>query len=331
MQTRIALVTNFDERCGNAQYGRDFARHLPSFTGVEGVDSFPHCRNVLSHMGSAVSRKYRVAVINWHPARVEISTPLVHALRSAGLKVVLILQNSFDWQHSVGSDDLLAQCDAVVAHEPMDILYDGQPAKNFHYIPHGIVLKSAVTYGIEEAITHCIGTAGWPFSWKRPDVVARAAFHCSLPAKIFCPEYPGFTWPTAEWVRMAGGNAYMIQEWMLEAAVVKILSSCKFNIFWFQSQNVEDQFGQSGSVRLGVAARRPMIISRHRKFKMLLAEYPEEFYVADTEEEVYTLAKQLSTDIDAGREVRVPMKCVIKQNWWRAAERYWEVIQSLCN
>lgn len=330
MGIRIAVINNTDVQCGNAQYGRDFVHFIQHFKGVDGVDTFAHCRDMLP---AFEKHRYGVAVVNWHPSRVEINVPLVHAMHGVGIKVMLLFQNSFDWEHRVGSDDLLAQCDAVVAHEPMQIFYDGVAAKNFHYVPHGILPNNyrATEAGLQGSVY--IGAGGWPFPWKRPDVLVKAAKHCGLHAWVFCPPYPGFTWPVAQWVAAAGGDVVVnpITAWLEEVQVVEVLAKAKFNIAWYQSQSVEDQFGQTGSARFSIAARRPMIISRHRKFRTLLAEYPDEFYVADTEEEVYALAKQLSEDITAGKQVRVPMKCVIQQNWWRAAERYWGIIQEICS
>lgn len=317
---RIEILTNTDERCGNAQYARNLRDYLLNDSeATKQMADIQLCVDVRAPHPD-------VLIVNWHPAKVTVTAEMVKTWQSWGIKVILILQNSFDWGHHIGNNDLLALCDAVVAHEPMDVKYNWQPAQNFHYIPHGIL--EVKLREKEDLHPPTFGMAGFPFTWKRPDVLVKAAKRCDVYARIFAPKYPGYSYGSDSWHRLYEGRVVMHENFLDEQNIVSILSKNILNIFWFKSQDVHDRYGQSGSVRLGIAAKRPMIISRHRKFRDLLP-YEDCFYICDTEEEVYETSEEIYKKVFAGEPVKLPERVFEDQKWSKAAQKYWSVIRSI--
>lgn len=321
---RVGILTNTDERCGNAAYARNLSDALLK-------TSKPHTTIMLTSNTESISKDLcDVVLVNWHPAKVSISAREVKKWQSQKIGVILIHQNSFDTRVTLperifGEVDILLTVNYTVVHEPMEVLHHGEPLSTVAYIPHGI-LEIDIPYKVS-LDPPTIGTAGFPFHWKRPDVVVRAAAKLDCYARMFAPEYPGYDYGYQHWYNINPGRTVVYTNWLSEENVIKILHENIFNIFWYQSHDIHDQFGQTGSARMGIAANRPMIISRHRKFRDLL-RYEDALYICDTEEEVYKTAEEIFTKIQKGEPVKYP-KAILKDMGWRvSAQKYWNLIDS---
>lgn len=308
---KVSIITNTNEVCGNAEYARDLSRELSKYFPVEIVNWF----------GQETGN---VVIVNWHEAVVPATGLQVSSCRQQGKKVIVILQNSWD-----AADTCPAQRDwsapeaanVVVAHEKMT-----SPWFKVKMIPHAI----HVVPGLASTHDDGVGTAGFLFSWKRPDLIPAVADRLRLSVRIVHPKYMSgqivladperfqilYHNPLTKWE--------IVKDYLPLPTVVRILSKNLMNIFWFESQGVWDQLGQTGSARMGVSAQRPMIISRHRKFRSF-EPYADEFYVADTEEDVYRLAKEI---VDTPEELRkVPRRCLEEMSWEAVGRKYKELIE----
>jgi hypothetical protein len=305
--TRILIHTNVHERCGNAEYARDLEKQLSRWYDVTRSDSPP------------TQFDGEVVIMNWHPARVGLPYEIIQELRDQGKVVVIIWQNSLPAVWEAGY--ALRAASAVVAHEPMDI-----SNLKVHYIPHGIPIVD-----IPERVNDGqlrIGTAGFPFMWKRNDVVAEAARRFGAKLILFGPTNEHFD--AMEHLRgidgHLAGNTEIVQDWLPAEDIIKRLAQCDVNIFWFETQKEEDTYGQSGSARLGIAARQPVILSHHRKFRTLIpySEGPNaELYVAWEEEEVYHFIEEILSDPVNARK---PRKVLKDQGWPVTGRMYKDLI-----
>ena len=301
---KLGIYTNMDDRCGNAEYARDLSHALSVYYAV--------------YMSSRVEElaPCEVVLLNWHPAKVHVDIPLIQRLKGQGKKVILLLQNSFDWPAILAPDDILLFPDKVIAHEPMNL------SISVEYIPHGVPIVQNLPEPTEQLM---IGVAGFPFPWKRFDLVAKVAQRLGARCRIFAPSYPHYnTVPYMMTVAgILGGLADIRRGWTPTREVVRGLAECTFNIFWFQSQGQDDELGQTGSARLGVAAGRPMIISKHRKFRTLLP-YEDDFYVAGTEEEVYIMAAEILLNVKMAKR---PMRAFADMRYDAVAKSYKKTIE----
>jgi len=322
---QLAILTNVDEHCGIAEYARNLQGALEPWYKVA---------LFLPEEFVEAALYGQVVLVNWHPARVHISVEWVRRMQTEGqAKVVLIHHNSRHEPVQVAEGDLLDTVDAVVAHEPflLTVWNAGQQyrVKPVTYIPHGFPAVDGLLECPSSDLV--LGTGGFAFPWKRFDVVIEAARRLGGHANMVCPPYPSLNVQELEsrWMAVLGACLRMEKSFLSQEAVVRRLALSTINIFWFQSGEAADEFGQTGAARFGVAARRPMIISRHRKFRMLLEEYPEEFYVADTEDDVYRLVEQIWAALRKSESVKCPRRVIEEQAWPMAAARYRCLIRSL--
>jgi hypothetical protein len=305
---RVGILSNTDVRCGNAAYARDLSSALLPYYVNQIVS--PVLENMLAF-------KPNVVLINWHPAKV--GNPDVNRIHAAGAKAILIYQNSID---NAWTNGPIFGEDAIVTHEPT-ALY------NATVIPHGIPIVRGLWHEHYEPQNQSVGTAGFPFPWKRFDVVAEVAKRFNLQCMMIAPQHDFYD--SRKFIEGIVGHlgplADVHTEWMEIEGVVRRLSQCMFNVFWYQSKDIHDQFGQSGSVRMGLAARRPLIISDHRKMRDILENYSDEVYVAHSELEVYKHASDILQSIAVGAPVRVPKRILEDQGWPRVAKLYSDLIQ----
>lgn len=306
---RVWVYSNEKQACGIAEYGRDLQQVLSSSyqTGL-GMQPMGH---------------WDVTIVNWHNAVTDVAPKTIRDWQGSGSKVIVMLHNSWEGIH-LGSPetDLLAQADCIVAHEPMS--FTPSP-KKFRYIKQGLTSID----GLPDVVDDSIGTAGFPFAWKRFDLVACVARELGVRCRMIAPRHDSQN--TDQLMHGIAGHlghlADIRRNWMAKEDVVRELAQCTLNIFWYESDDVREQLGQSGSVLMGVSAGRPMIISQHRKMRVLLSEYSDEFYVAQTVDEVYRLAKQIFTLSED--QLRKPVRCRREMCWQNVAHDWVGLIEEM--
>jgi hypothetical protein len=317
---RVGIVTTTCQNCGITSYARDLCRELGKHHQCVILEVEPPGIGI--PLSAAINADLDVVIINYHEGRIPyVRSEHIRAVQASGKRVILIHHNSFVLGCDSFRGELVAPlypvADAVVTHEPT--------VEGSVFIPHGIP-EIGNLWGANAQPT--VGTAGFPFPWKRTDVVAEVARRTGSVANLICPRHEGLLIPPPEddWQRMLGERLRLCTEFLPTATVVRLLSTSWLNIFWFQSLDPGDALGQTGSARLGLAARRPVIFSRHRKFRTLFP-YEDELYFAETQEEVYMTAAKILGDIAAGRTVKEPKQVLIDQGWSKCGEMYGELIE----
>ena len=315
---RVGILTTKHSNCGLPIYARDLCQELSKHHHCAILDIEPPGIGI--PLSAAINADLDVVIINYHEGRIPyVRSDHIQAVQASGKRVILIHHNSLERGSFDGEliAPLYRVADAVVTHEPT--------VEGSVFIPHGIP-EIGNLWGVNAEPT--IGTAGFPFPWKRPDVVVEAVRRTGSVANLIWPRHEGLLDPPpeAEWRTMLGKRMRLCREFMSAPTVVRLLSSSWLNIFWFQSLESTDALGQTGSARLGLAARRPVIFSRHRKFRTLFP-YEDELYFAETQEEVYVTAAKILGDIAAGRTVKEPKQVLIDQGWSKCGEMYGELIE----
>lgn len=302
---KIGIYTNTTQKCGNAEDARYLRDYLQGYY----ADEIAYSDN-LTHLYDR-----DVVIINWHSAVVSFNEVNAQELKNRGIKSIMILQNSGEHIIYKHHDPMLPLIGALVAHEDM--------GPEVTYIPVGIPIVS----DLQEPTEIRIGTAGFPFKWKRFDVVAEAAKKLNVKCCLIAPTYDGINTDSyIEGIRQHIPELAEIRRaWHSIEEVVRLLSQCTVNIFWFQSDNPVEELGQSGSVRMGIAAGRPTIISTHRKFRTLFP-YEDELYIARTEEELHVMVKEIITNPEKAKR---PKRILQDMGWPTVAKQYKELIESL--
>jgi len=306
---KVIIHTNLHERCGNAEYARDLQKQLSQWYEVSCTD-----QHDLSNAD--------IVIINWCSGRVVLRYEMIQECRDRGQIVLVIWQQSLAEAWEAGH--ALCAASAVTAHEPMVV-----SNLKVHYIPMGIPIVDVPDFKSDGQLR--IGTAGFPFLWKRYDVVAEAARKFNAKLIMFGPKNEHFD--AGEYLNgiagHLGGNAEIVQDWLPVEQIVQTLATCDVNIFWFESQKDEDQCGQSASVRMGIAAKRPTIISGHRKFRTLLpygAAPNPELYVAWEEPAVYEFITEILAHPERARR---PKRLLAEQGWPATGLMYRNLIEEI--
>jgi hypothetical protein len=305
---KVGLASNWDLQCGNAEYARDLKRELEKeFEVVELPAGLAQLRR-----DGVLDSEIKVVLVNWTTGPVDFVKEDIEWMQNAKVKVVLLDHN---YVGTLGA--LRFGADAYVAHEP-------EKDTRYSYIPHGI---PEVPVAPVLAKRSTVGSAGFPFSWKRFDVVASAAKRMNAHCRIMAPRS---VWMDTDafvesLVADLGELSEVSRDWLPKETVVWKLSECVANIFWFQSQGEADERGQSGSVRMGLAARRPVIISTHRKFKTLFS-YEDELYICGREEEVYAALEEICC---CPRLAKRPNRLLEDMGWGKCGEKYRTLIKEM--
>ncbi len=103
------------------------------------------------------------------------------------------------------------------------------------------------------------------------------------------------------------------------ADVVQKLARSTVNMFWHQWFA---PCSQSTSVGMAIAAKRPLIISGHRRFLVMQTQYADEVYVAQTKEDAIRIVKEIWAAIQNGEPVKTPKRLYEAFSWKTCGAQY---------
>lgn len=298
-QIRVALVTSWNTRCGIAEY----AINLVSSTVGVRHEIIPEFSQVVSR-----SQESEIVVLNcelglfrtfpWHDLKT---------LRSQGKKILMILHNTTAGNNRSPLTDL---CDAVVVHE--------ETTDGFWHIPHGVPEFSRWPSSYKK----CLGMAGFPFNWKGFHPAAQAAAMVGLGFKAIMPRSDHVdVEPMVKVVKETVPDAEIITDYLPEHEVIRQLAECMIVAFPYMGGAT----GISGAVRMGIAAQRPLVVTRDRQFRDLFKYEDEIYFVQDSLAET---VKQAYNDFEMGCE-SIPCKVYEETRWSKVGEMYVDVYRRL--
>lgn len=302
---KVYIQTNMDEVCGNAQYARDLQQQLANYYVVK--------RGEVPLAESDAD----VVIINWQPARVVLSYELVKAYRDRGQVVIVIWQNSVSEVWEAGY--ALRAASAVTAHEPMAV-----SNLKVVYIPMGVHDVALPRYKSNGQAV--IGSAGFPFAWKRYDFVAEVARRLNVKCRMVLPFYEGEDEGYVTGIeKQLGSLAEIHREWMTVEGVIQVLATNTVNLFLYNDTMPGAREGQSASVRMGIAAKRPLVLSTSGKFRTLY-DYPDELYFTPTLDEACKATQDILDNLSTARH---PKRILDDMNWEKVGTLYRDLIERL--
>jgi len=253
---RIFLVTTWDKPCGIAEHSRMLRDHaedtditiIPEERWLDPQEFFLNVNAAEDTAGKGVLHlNYHAALHSrWGPEEVKQAQAL-------GYPVVITYHDTYagtkDQPNSDRAKELCELADAFVVHEPVDDL------PRAIYWRQG-VLSAEVPMAFDNPTGRpLVGTCGFDFPWKNFDLLAEAA-------------------KAAGWgVVYVGGNLTADRVKQLEAKnpwslfmtgfrdrgeIVAALAGCDATAFLYTCYNT----GTSGAIRMGMAARKPMLLMR---------------------------------------------------------------------
>ena len=295
---RVGLVTSWGVRCGIAEYALHLTASCP--------DVFPL---PLQEYSLSSAWAFDVVHLNYEAGLFRcFPTGDLYQLRAAGKKLVLTLHNSTEGVNRSSFTDLF---DRVIVHEHT------RDSGNFVHIPMGIPASP-----LARKIDPYVGIAGFPFNWKGFHPTAMAAYKFGLGCLAIMPESSHVdTAPMQKVVMESNYLSKVITTWLPESKVIEELAACLFLAFPYEGGNS----GISGAVRMGLAARRPIILSRCRQFRDLFA-YEDEIYFADAG--LWETMAQVLSDLEQAK-AKVPARVLEDMAWSKVGEMHHQVYESL--
>ncbi|MDE2101318.1 MAG: hypothetical protein KGL39_28990 [Patescibacteria group bacterium] len=295
---RVALITSWHERCGIAEYAHNLVKHC---VGVE---------------FTIVARPWDLQEI----ARATFAADVVHLNHEGGLyagalgNIVSVIINSrkrsvitlHSTHAGVNAHSLTSVFSAVVTHERT------QDA-GFVVIPEGIPVVDVSGITVRDVA----GEAGFPMSHKGFWTTAKAAQVCGLGMLAVMPrsrhaDADGMANALFE-ANTIGVEAVL--DYLPEDAVARRLAECRVVCFPYHGA----PGGISGAVRMGLAARRPLVITECRQFRDLLEGYRDEVFVAASTS-VGDVAEKVREAMNDS--ARVPSRMVEDMSWHRCGKMY---------
>lgn len=249
-----------------------------------------------------LSKEYDIVHIMHHGGLMTWLTP--EQVRACGKTVIS--------RQCIGSEDVFSAATIKTAHMELD---------GYRFIPHGIPVIQMKRYGNPQPELS-VGCAGIPFSGKGHFEAVAVAKELDCKVRLVIPD-THHTAPVAEDYRGicddTGIPCEILTGWPTEEEVIRFLSRSTANVFFY----TRPANGVSGAVRLGLAARRPVIVSDHSQFQDIIAK--RAVNVADDIDD----AVRLVMEYRAGQQLIVPANLVDEWGYDKTALMYYDIYGEL--
>jgi glycosyltransferase involved in cell wall biosynthesis len=308
----VALLTTWEERCGIYSHSLNIVNHR-----VPGIEYIIVPRPWSVEQILVAAEPCQVVHVSYeHTLHGHlVGTGIFQRLREMGKITVCTFHNFWpdDGRYAISSpfytrqNPILKEFDAVVVQDSHT-----DPKDGFIYIPQGVMdVPKAST------VEPKLGTAGFPTEAKGSLIMARVAQHLGLGVMQFMPESKhADTHGMAARIRNMVPTADLYFDFHPQEYIATRLSECLLTCWLYRV--FAGQSGIAGSVRLGLAAGRPVVVSRAGMYRDLF-DYEDEIYFVDsdqpTSENVLPVVQKVLADIKAGNPKRSDR--IIKECSWR--------------
>lgn len=327
---RVLLVTSDREQCGIREWGRMLQEELAKLE-VEVVE-YPHPGwpaggpSLPPELGT-----FDIVHVNHHAALHASLTPdLVRYMQSIGWKVVVTQHDTFETSQIMQERGFEAwiSADAWVTHELVQGLQYCTPGNpdtarfKTYFVPQGVPAAPGVPIyvppSINDAEVPCLGLFGFDFPWKNFDLAVSVAAQAGWQVLILSPGASPER--VAHW-RSYGAQVGCITEYLPTPEVVRYLAGCTATAFLYTCGNS----GTSGAIRLGLAARRPLVAFKCRQFRDLYDKLG--VWWADGEDELADFLEMIRDPAIAEVQVKLVSQTAEEMSWARVAQRYKEIYE----
>ena len=314
----IGLVTNWNEHCAVAEYAKALAKN------VTAVAKDVHYKVIMEPIiyESVEARVQDVDIIHFNycaHAYSGMDPKAWHTFKGKGKPVLMTFHESSDWWTRKLAERGIA--DILIVH---DKLHDGMPVpKNVRHIPFGV--PNVDLAGI--SLKWDVGTFGCAFPWKGLLPLAYVCGKLNLELYMLLSEPSsddckvGWDILQKEILNLCPSVRIEIG-WQDEESIVRKLAACKVLSFPFDER--APITGISASVRYGLAAQRPLVLTDFAHFSDLWDST-----------DVYWVRGNLAAMIDVALKnvdtvfERVPLEMAERMSWKNSARKYAELYREV--
>lgn len=273
----VLFVTSPNPECGIWEHGEMLREALERVAPEFSLTTIGPEEGLRISRNPGALWDYHLVVVN-HQANLHAAwTP--HVTRElmtperAGMPVVVIQHDTFETREIMlgrGLPDFVGACSRLIVHERVgNLAFPG-----VHYIRQGIYTPiaelppPAPPAALSPAVRPTVGTVGFPFPWKNYDLLCKCARAAGWNVLLIAP---GATVEQCvEWQGIFEGaesTLEIVPQFLPREEVMQRLAACQATAFLYQTGNS----GTSGAIRMGFAARRPVIAFKNRQVLDLLA------------------------------------------------------------
>jgi len=324
----VALLTTWEERCGIYSHSLNIVNHR-----VPGIEYIIVPRPWSVEQILVAAEPCQVVHVSYeHTLHGHlVGTGIFQRLREMGKITVCTFHNFWpdDGRYAISSpfytrqNPILKEFDAVVVQDSHT-----DPKDGFIYIPQGVMDVSRAS-----TVEPKLGTAGFPTEAKGSLIMARVACELGLGVMQFMPESKhADARGMAAKIRSMVPAADLYFGFHPQEYIASRLSECLMTCWLYRA--FPSQSGIAGSVRLGVAAGRPMVITRCGMYRDIWQSetYSQEVYCIDSDtptfENVLPVVQRVLADIEAGNPKR-PQRILVDAAWKRCGQLYAELYNRL--
>lgn len=270
-------------------------------------------------------RSYDLVHLNHHDALHSRWTPThVKKLIDAGTPVVITFHDTLAQLDACPKLKMLAQTGAsIIVHEPVEGL-DGQLC---HYWRQGVpaavkgplLLEWGNPFYMQQPI---LGTIGFNFPWKNYDRLAQLTASLGWGLLIVCPQVSATR--LSEW-RAVNPAVQVVTGFVTDTTALMYLAACDATTFMYECANT----GTSGAIRLGIAARKPVLaLQTCRQFRDLFLDPLGRIAIGWVEGWDH-LRQRLTYHVGAGRFDARTVALAQQESWGGLGQRYAALYRSL--
>jgi glycosyltransferase involved in cell wall biosynthesis len=329
--TKVLAVTSWGGACGIANY----AEMLIDAVGQAdpSIEIEPHAEALDPAWGIPNAGLYDCLWLNYHlglHSRWDVET--VHRVRQQGHRLVITYHDTrgevAPTPHAQALHDL---ADAFVVHEPCEglpkqiLIRQGVPAaqekanlRGHGVGDFGVYSRTWLAYP-EQPI---LGTVGFAFPWKNMDRLAEVTAEAGW-AYLVCSNNA----TREDEARWKGANpaTLVLRGFQPTSTLVSYLAGCDATVFPYECANS----GTSGAIRLGIAARKPVIALAHcRQFRDLFTD-PLGRTAINWVESFDELNFHLSHLVPIHRVHPAVVALAHRDSWTNQGRRYAEIFRSV--
>lgn len=320
---RVHLITTWDTACGIAEHSAQLKE------AVEAADpSIIVCPDAVAldpqrfvHTDS--TDRPAVVHLNYHDALHSRWTPdLLERLRQVGYPVVVTYHDT-GVPNSDRCKAIVAAADQTIVHEPFDDLPAGKTRYWRQGVPGWPLSQFVKRIDPPHACQPLLGSIGFPFGWKCFDQLAEITGALGWALLLIAPSA---TAAQKETWKQLNPDLICRSDFVPRDRALALLAGCDATCFAYVCHNT----GTSGAIRLGIAARKPVIaLSTCRQFRDLYLDPLGRTaikWVSDFEELRFTLTHLVPLE-----RVSPPVVALAAQDSWaqlgaRYARLYREVV-----
>jgi len=251
MKVTVNLVSSWDVACGIAEHSAMLMDHLPA-----GIDIMP-VPEAVDHPGAwSAGREAPLLHLNYHAGLHSRWTPdVVRDVQKGGTKVVITYHDTMaGTADAPNSDNAKALCeiaDAFIVHEPVEDL------PKAIYWRQGVLgwpkqTSTRLMSSMDVSARPVVGTIGFPFPWKNYTELCRQSYKAGWGVLLIAPRA---TRDDIEAWTNANPHSLVISDFVSRTDAVELLAECDATAFIYTCANT----GTSGAIRMGIAARKPVL------------------------------------------------------------------------